>query len=158
MYGKHSSRLAKHAQTNGPLIKLSTSGQTVEGIAHLTSTHLRFLRWMQLYRNLWMLENAPKRECKLGFPCLLLHILRRLIAIIPISSDLQRLGVRVEKKFRTLLNKQSDDQSTLLRCQRNIQHMSIRASMQLYIFTHRALALTQTIWIAIPSNTGADYG
>lgn len=145
MYGKHSSKLARYAQTNGPLIKVSTSGQTMESTAQVTPTHLRFLRWMQLYRTPWMLENAPKRECKLGLPCLLLHILRRLIAIIPISSDLQRLGGRVGKRLRTLLNRQSDDQRKLLRCQRNIQHMSIRASIQLYIFTHRALALIQTI-------------
>lgn len=145
MHGKHSSKLAKHAQTNGPLIKLSTSGQTMESIAHVTPTHLRFLHWMRLYRTLWMLENAPKREYKLGLPCLLLHILRPLIAIIPISSDLQRLGARVGKMFWTLLNRQSDDQRNLMRCQRNIQHKSIRTSMQLYIFTHRALALIQTI-------------
>lgn len=150
MHGKHSSKLAKHAQTNEPfrgmwLIKLSISGQTMVGIAQVTPTHLHFLRWMQLCRTQWMLENAPKRECNLGLPCLLLHILRRLTAIIGISSDLQRLGARVGKRFRTLLNRQWDDQRNLLRCQRNIQHMSTRASMQLYIFTHRALALIQTI-------------
>lgn len=145
MHGKHISKQAYHAQTNGLLIKLSTSGQTTEGIAQETPTYLRFLRWMQLYRTLQMLENAPKRECRLGLPCLLLHILRLWMAIIPISSDLQRLGGRMWKSFRTLVNRQWDDQKNLLRCQRNIQRMSIRASMKLYIFTHRALALIQTI-------------
>lgn len=150
MHSKHSSNPANQAQTNEGfrgvwLMKLSISGQTMENFVQVAPTQIYFLRWMQLYRTLWMLETAPKRECNLGLPHSLLHILRRLIAIFPTSNDLQRLGARVGKRFRMLLNRQGDNQRNLLRCQRNIQHMSIRASMQLYICTHRALALIQKI-------------
>lgn len=151
MYGKHSSKLARYAQINGPLIKVSASGQTMGIIAQVTPNHLRFLRWLQLHRTPGILEKASKRECRPRSPCLLLHVLSRLITFLNTSGNSQILGRRVKKRFRTILR-------NLLRRRSNIQHMSIGASMTLYIFTQFALALIQTIQITIPSNTGADYG